>query len=491
MQHTYFPVTLENLAAQVQYHDLLEGVFEIGDIQVSTQYLNHPALTLGYRLQADGVTVVFATDHEPHSRRLAVGAWEPLKGEDERHALFLENADLVIHDAQYTASEYPDKVGWGHSTVEYVVDTALGANVRRLVLFHHDPFRGDDALDQLVAAARARVSAAGGRLQVTAAAEGELLDVRPEAADVLRQPVVAPSARSEPEHVLAEQSVLLACSDPEVAAILAEAVGKGGLHLLQAEDANAALLLIRTQRPSMIILQHGLPSLPLPDLVGNIREEDAYGADVPVVVACNEEQRLSYGAELDAGVTDWLIKPFDSVYALARMRAWLLRTACRWVRAPRPGNEAQRVEALRRLDILDSPPEERFDRHTRIAAALFDVPIALISLLDSDRQWYKSHYGLTTDEVGREAAFCAHTILGEDPMIVPDACQDPRFADNPLVTGDPHMRFYAGVPLTLSDGSRVGTLCLVDRRPRDLDDQQRQLLRDLGQIVERELETLH
>src|SRR5215471_11624043 len=179
MQYRYFPVTLDQLGATIRYHDLVEGSFEAGGVQVTTQYLNHPALCLSYRLQADGVTVVYATDHEPHARLQADA--EPgapvLHSEDRRHAAFLQDADVVIHDAQYAASEYPSKVGWGHSTVEYAVDMALAAHARRLVLFHHDPLRHDDAVDTLAEGCRQRVAATNGQLEVMAAAEGLVLNV--------------------------------------------------------------------------------------------------------------------------------------------------------------------------------------------------------------------------------------------------------------------------------------------------------------------------
>ena len=118
MQHTYFPITPDEFGASIRYHDLLEGTFEIDDIKVTTQYLNHPALTLGYRLEADGATVVYCCDHEPFSRDVAEGHRE-FFGLDQQHADFIEGADLLIHDAQYTAGEYPSKVGWGHSSIEF------------------------------------------------------------------------------------------------------------------------------------------------------------------------------------------------------------------------------------------------------------------------------------------------------------------------------------------------------------------------------------
>ncbi len=152
-----------------------------------------------------------------------------------------------------------------------------------------------------------------------------------------------------------------------------------------------------------------------------------------------------------------------------------------------PADEAQRLKDLRALRILDTDPEERFDRLTRIARRLFDVPIALVSLVDENRQWFKSKDGIDARETSREVSFCGHAILGEKILIVENASADLRFADNPLVTGSPNIRFYAGVPVRYLSGSRLGTLCLIDRAARGFDEQDCNLLRDLGEIAESEL----
>ena len=132
-------------------------------------------------------------------------------------------------------------------------------------------------------------------------------------------------------------------------------------------------------------------------------------------------------------------------------------------------HELARLEALHALRLLDTPPEPRFDRLTRLAASLFDVPTALISLIDTDRQWFKSRYGMDQCETPREDAFCnvAIRLPPASLMVVEDATKDARFADNPHVTGPDHVRFYAGAVLTTSDGHNLGTLCLVDSEPRD------------------------
>lgn len=155
-----------------------------------------------------------------------------------------------------------------------------------------------------------------------------------------------------------------------------------------------------------------------------------------------------------------------------------------------PPDEAQRLQALRDLLVLDTEPEERFDSITAFCTAAFRVPIALVSLIDADRQWFKSRRGLDACETGRDISFCGHAILQDDPLVVPDALEDPRFADNPLVTREPKIRFYAGMPLRLSSGFRVGTLCLIDRKPRRLEHEDLVLLRDLARLVVRELEAL-
>ena len=152
-----------------------------------------------------------------------------------------------------------------------------------------------------------------------------------------------------------------------------------------------------------------------------------------------------------------------------------------------PPDEARRLEALRSLSVLDTETEERFDRITRTAVRLFGVPIALVSLVDECRQWFKSKQGLEVAETSRDISFCGHAILGTDALVVPDALKDSRFADNPLVTGPPHIRFYAGSPLRGPDGYNLGSLCLISPEPRGFDEDDRRQLRDLAAWVEREL----
>ncbi len=152
-----------------------------------------------------------------------------------------------------------------------------------------------------------------------------------------------------------------------------------------------------------------------------------------------------------------------------------------------PPDEKTRIDTLRALNILDSSPQERFDRITRLAKRMFGVPVALVSLIDADRQWFLSSFGLDVPETSRDISFCGHAILGDEIFTVPDAALDPRFNDNPLVTDSPNIRFYAGCPISVPNGSKLGTLCLIDQSPRGFDEEDKALLRDLARMVEQEV----
>jgi GAF domain-containing protein len=157
------------------------------------------------------------------------------------------------------------------------------------------------------------------------------------------------------------------------------------------------------------------------------------------------------------------------------------------VSPPIPKNEAMRLHSLHCLRVLDTASEERFDRITRIAKRFFDVDICLISLVDAKRQWFKSRQGLDAHETSRCVSFCGHAILDDEIFIVDDATDDPRFNDNPLVTGAPDIRFYAGCPIKGPFGYPIGTLCLIDSKPRSMPPNDCEMLSDLAAMVESEL----
>ena len=156
--------------------------------------------------------------------------------------------------------------------------------------------------------------------------------------------------------------------------------------------------------------------------------------------------------------------------------------------APVSTNEAARVAALDRYAILDTEPEQSFDDLVILAAHICKAPIAMLSLVDDRRQWFKSTVGVQIRETPREISFCARAIQQSGLFIIPDAQEDPRFKDNPLVTGEPHMRFYAGAPLVNDEGFALGTLCVGDRQPRELEDEQKAALTSLSHLAMRQIE---
>ena len=159
------------------------------------------------------------------------------------------------------------------------------------------------------------------------------------------------------------------------------------------------------------------------------------------------------------------------------------------IKPPLPDNEKERLALLYELLLLDTPPERRLDKIVEFAAAEFNVPISLISLVDSNRQWFKARVGISACETPRDISFCAHalTLSSDELLIVPDALHDPRFRDNPLVSGPPHLRFYAGAPLVCRDGLVIGTLCLIDSVPHTLDAVEQTILKSLRDLALLEL----
>ena len=480
MQYSYFPVQLDELGAEIRYHELVEGTFRIADVTIRTRYLNHPALTFGYRLETEDAAVVYASDHEPHSRHLAGGSGE-IGGEDLQHCRFLGGADLVIHDAQYTADEYPQKIGWGHSTVEYALALCRAAGVKKVALTHHDPSRSDDAIDGIVTKARAELQAGASAMQILAATEGLALSIKGEGQ--LKRRVEHNGSAISDASALGNPLVLIAVTDRSAADTLLDAAHADQVPVVETRSADALLRAIVEKQPSLVVLEHNMDSSDALELSSKIRTLQA-ARDVPVVVVADAEDRKGGMA---AGVTDWLIRPFSSAYARTRLRAWLLRTAARWARAPLPPDEEQRLATLHSLGILDTPEEQRFDRLTRLAAGILRVPVALVSLVDRERQWFKSAHGVEVRQTPRESSFCAHAVAARELLVVPDALTDNRFADNPQVSGSSRVRFYAGCPLFVGP-SCVGTLCVLDVRPRHLSTEQVDLLRDMAALVERELQ---
>lgn len=316
MQYMYFPVSLDQCAANIRYHDLGEGSFAIGDIRVSARYLNHPALTLGYRLEVDGATLVYACDHEPYSRLLALGEGR-IAGEDLRHAEFMQGADLLIHDAQYTAQEYSEKIGWGHSPVEYVVKLADQARVKRVALTHHDPRRDDDAIERLMASIRRATS-----VDVFAAREGGVVELKGRS-NRATSDLTGGLAEIPAEQKLASPLVLLRLANREISAAVCEVLRAESIRARSLGNIDAAAVSIAHEYPALAIIEHDPPRT---DGVAVCRALRRHVPEqrLPVLLVAEHE-----GADGDeaAGVSDWLIKPFTSAHARTKVRTWLLRSA--------------------------------------------------------------------------------------------------------------------------------------------------------------------
>lgn len=335
MEYAYFPVTLGQLGATVRYHELVEGAFDVGGVRVTARYLNHPGLTLGYRLEAGGVAVIYATDHEPHSRHQPERATQdragprtlPVHHEDRRHVEFLAGADLVIHDAQYTLAEYPCRLTWGHSPAELAVDFAIAAGVKRLALFHHDPLRDDAALDRLVEICRQRVASSGSRLDVFAAAEGQVIELGAREAPLRAPDTTEAALAGVPGAMAASATILLVDDDPDIVQLLKMTLEPEGFRLLSASDGDTALAIARAERPDLLLLDWNIPGRNGLEVCRALRvESDPHLRSVPVVLLTAHAGAEDLAAGFAAGVTDYVTKPFKPTHIRSRVHAWLLRS---------------------------------------------------------------------------------------------------------------------------------------------------------------------
>ena len=325
MDYAYFPVPMDQLPATVELVELGEGEFSIGSIRVRTEFLNHTAPTLGYRVTSGGASVVYATDHEAHEG----ATWRPAHADggfneedllhpgDQRHAAFMRDADLVIHDAQYHAPDYPAKAGWGHSTVEYAVDLARVAQVKRLVLFHHDPSRDDAAIDSLLRMARRRA----GPLDVTAAIEGEEMVVGESGAD---SGATADGPRAPKLQTRAR--ILIADDDRAILQVLETVLSGDGYQVVSVGDGAEAVARAKSDAFDLIILDVQMPTLDGLGAARQLRREESL-AHVPIVMLTGRSADRDIEAAFAEGVTDYITKPFAVAQMRARVRSWLARSA--------------------------------------------------------------------------------------------------------------------------------------------------------------------
>jgi CheY-like chemotaxis protein/phosphoribosyl 1,2-cyclic phosphodiesterase len=326
MEFTYFPVELNQLPAAITYHDLTEGVHTIGGTRVVTQFLNHPAMTVGYRIEADGVAVVYLVDHEPFSDELWRAGAEPghiesiLHEGDRRHATFMADADLVIHDAQYTPEEYAPKKTWGHSTYDYAVQIAAAAGVRHLVLTHHDPSHNDQVLADIERKARALALERPTGLDVFCAYEGCEIVLEPRATS-------KPFAAAEPfQASVAERRfhILVVDDQSDALALIARALEDDHYTVSEAASGPEALRMIGERMPDLVVLDYKMSGMDGLAVTKTLRAQSATQL-LPVLMLTAMTDEPSTRAGFEAGVTDYVTKPFSIPQLTARVRACLAR----------------------------------------------------------------------------------------------------------------------------------------------------------------------
>ncbi|MFL5593107.1 MAG: GAF domain-containing protein, partial [Gemmatimonadaceae bacterium] len=258
-----------------------------------------------------------------------------------------------------------------------------------------------------------------------------------------------------------------------------------------ANDGAAALGILAQDPPDALVVGLKLPILDGRQVVHAARTVVGL-VDIPIIVIAPAGSESETNDLLSQGVDDVLHEPIDAGRFRARVTA-VMRSRGLWseteevMRPLIPQDEAERLVEFRLSAAIDAAPEERFDKITRMAHRVFGVPFAGISFVEGDRQWFKSKQGLPVGDSSRDLSFCGHAITGSEVFVVEDAALDPRFAQNPLVLEEPHIRFYAAQPVRGPGGHNVGTLCVMDKHAREFNDEDRETLRDLGEMVEKEL----
>jgi CheY-like chemotaxis protein/phosphoribosyl 1,2-cyclic phosphodiesterase len=326
MEYTYFPVELAQLGAEIVYRDISEGSEETEGVRVSAQSLNHPARALGYRLEADGVSLLYLCDHEPYWENLWHSGSEPGKLEsilhegDRRHAEFMQNADVVVHDAQYTPEEYPEKKNWGHSTWSYVTQIAAAANVRNLFLTHHDPTHDDAFLDSIEAKAQELAKSLGSDLKVHCAREG--FHATFENASETRAKVNA--VRAAVDGARESMLVLIVDDDEDLRILAGRSLSRAGYKVMTTESGSKGLGLIETHSPNLLILDLNMPDMDGFEVLRRVREKEA-SRTLPVIVLTAQGDEESARHSFELGATDFLAKPFTPPQLDARVQSSFTR----------------------------------------------------------------------------------------------------------------------------------------------------------------------
>ncbi len=322
MEYTYFPVELGQLGAHIEYKDLVEGTFDLDGAQVTAHYLNHPAATLGYRIVADGVSLFYLCDHEPYWEKLWRSDAEPGKLEsilhagDRRHAAFMENADVVIHDAQYTPEEYPAKKNWGHSTYSFATQIAAAANVKQLFLTHHDPTHDDDFLSRIDERSREIAASLHSPMKVSCAYEGCEENFESDPFELLR---IRGAQAHEASHDRALR-ILVVDDDEDLRILARKALTRAGHEVIEASGGAEALELIDERKPDLVLLDLLMPPPDGLETLRIIRSREETRS-LPVIVLTAKGDEASAVASFERGATDYLSKPFTPPQLDARVRS--------------------------------------------------------------------------------------------------------------------------------------------------------------------------
>ena len=457
MQHSYFPVTLRDLRSRINFTELEEGFFRVGDMLVQTQYLNHTAPTLAYRITNDDTTVAYVTDHEPFWKTANQAFSHP---GDRRHVAFLKGADLVIHDAQYSDAEYAEnKVGWGHSPVGYATDVALAAGCERLALFHHDPIHDDATVASLEAAAKERVAARGRSLEVFAAAERLEVDVRGN-----RRAVAVSNVSAIRRPPVAGKRVLVVSSSETDIATIGQLLSEDNLVLLPTSDKRTALSCAPDIRPDLAIIDGQLPDGDGAALIEPLRAR-LDSPDFPIILLT---EGLDAAADLritQTTGTDCLPKPFSAPMLRTRILAWLTRAIV--ANGSKPSDQVvpdainlQSVESARTADNKGAAD---------VAAAAHADTLAMMPLFRSlDRQQILHLVAQATEKIFTagnvvihqgESSASPYVVLSGQVRIVQATCES-QFAGQGLAEFGYGEIF--GELGTLTDQPRSATVVAVE-----------------------------
>jgi diguanylate cyclase (GGDEF)-like protein len=381
MQYSYFPVKLQDLSSRIHFTELEEGLFRIGDVLVETQYLNHTAPTIAYRITYGGSTVAYVTDHEPYWNNPGPPFEHP---GDQRHIEFLKNADLVIHDAQYSEEEYQTKLGWGHSTIEYATDVAIVAGARRLALFHHDPTHDDDTVLAFETHARARAKAARSALEVFAAAEGQTVELK---GTVSSRAAAGDSALQR--RPIRGGRVLVVAQNPADFTDVEQTLTEDALIISGVSDGQTAIERAAELQPDLVILGSTLADGDGAAFIQPIRSV-LDKPDLPILILTEEggsQESMTHAGRI---ATDYLARPYSPPMLRSRVRSWLARTM---------GPDSQRINVVTEpkepLSATSSPGATSAQVLASVELFRTLSPSQLSKLLaGSSQRWYPTGYAI-------------------------------------------------------------------------------------------------